>query len=598
MYSISKYGDYADVERIVKASYDNDQYLAICYMGNIECLFYHNLNGEVVQVDMETREEITILRTRILGKEFDVTPGSSLKVGREGKDLYVMSEPNKIVVLKNVKFKGYEKQIVVEGSKHHPFSNFIPISQGRLVTLSFSSMYTVFLLEGDNKQPVVIDRSFLKEKVGFKHQDANVTSFDVCTKEQFMVVAFNNNESDPTTKEKLALFDICGENTTAKLLDIYSYKDERNPGPSTITVNMGFYHQRYPVVICGDMDGDRKTEIFHIDETGIIKIDQFHDNRIGFTVKRKGRSLFSIDQFGNITQREVSIFNPDKAKVKKAIIDLDSVEFENPKHDPGSWREEVIDANPHLVNILRTKDAQAKPLRNPPKGYKGDYNVPNFPVKEGYPKNAESITERFQSRRNYQLSKRRNKAYNQNTKDYFTERNGIRFDKRKVHDPRRDPGFKSYLKRPPRRGSKREETERIQEESELFPWETQKINKRPSRAKEEAPREITIRDLKPSIIPHVQPTPKKNIQRSNQKSTTSTLDVTPNKPRNSPFERLVKAVKNPRVYKTGFDSCINIIPILTNYGYVSCFSDSRNSLAQYEILNNGIVKQSEILKSK
>lgn len=43
---------------------------------------------------------------------------------------------------------------------------------------------------------------------------------------------------------------------------------------------------------------------------------------------------------------------------------------------------------------------------------------------------------------------------------------------------------------------------------------------------------------------------------------------------------------------------VNIIPVLPDYGYVTCIGD-KNCLAQYEINDDGVtVKQTEILKSK
>lgn len=61
---------------------------------------------------------------------------------------------------------------------------------------------------------------------------------------------------------------------------------------------------------------------------------------------------------------------------------------------------------------------------------------------------------------------------------------------------------------------------------------------------------------------------------------------------------LVQSAKNPKMYQTGFNSCTNIIPVLTEYGYVNCMEGNRNCLAQYEIMNTGKIKQTEILKSK
>ena len=61
---------------------------------------------------------------------------------------------------------------------------------------------------------------------------------------------------------------------------------------------------------------------------------------------------------------------------------------------------------------------------------------------------------------------------------------------------------------------------------------------------------------------------------------------------------MIRCAKNPKKFQTGFECCVNIIPILPEYGYVNCASGDSNSVAQYEVNENGMIKQTEILKSK
>lgn len=61
---------------------------------------------------------------------------------------------------------------------------------------------------------------------------------------------------------------------------------------------------------------------------------------------------------------------------------------------------------------------------------------------------------------------------------------------------------------------------------------------------------------------------------------------------------LIATAKHPKRYQTGFDCCVNLIPVLPEYGYVNCMVGNRNCVAQYEIMENGRIKQTEILKSK
>lgn len=63
------------------------------------------------------------------------------------------------------------------------------------------------------------------------------------------------------------------------------------------------------------------------------------------------------------------------------------------------------------------------------------------------------------------------------------------------------------------------------------------------------------------------------------------------------FQDVIRCAKNPKKYQTGFECCVNIIPILPEYGYVNCAVGDQNSVAQYEVTEKGTIKQTEILKS-
>jgi len=42
---------------------------------------------------------------------------------------------------------------------------------------------------------------------------------------------------------------------------------------------------------------------------------------------------------------------------------------------------------------------------------------------------------------------------------------------------------------------------------------------------------------------------------------------------------------------------VNVIPVLPSWGYVNCIG-KKNCVAQYEVIQNDKIKQTEILKSK
>lgn len=63
-------------------------------------------------------------------------------------------------------------------------------------------------------------------------------------------------------------------------------------------------------------------------------------------------------------------------------------------------------------------------------------------------------------------------------------------------------------------------------------------------------------------------------------------------------DRIIHNAMNPKKFQTGFECCINLIPVLPEFGYVNCMSGNQNCVAQYEIMDDGKIKQTEILKSK
>lgn len=598
-FELPENGNMANIERVITAEYDNDQYLSLIYINKINCLVFHKLNGDVLLFNMNTKDDLKIYETKILSSELDISPGCTLKLDKEGNDLFVLTAPSKIVVLKNIKKDGFDSIISINGLSGHPISDFKPLINNKIAVLCLSSLFLIYHFDQTGSK--ILSRTLLSEKVGLNSL-RDVNTFDVCCKEKYMLVAFNKNEPS-RRKDKLALFDISGMNCIPRFLDAYSYHNEAYPGSPFISINMDFYHQRHPIAICSDMEGERKTEIFYLGDEKINKISEFVNNKIGFTSRRSGRRIFSVDQFGHISKSLVSIYNPDNAKVKPPPINLNvNQNFNN----IGSGDNELLKQNRDFVNIVKNKENKNyfKQKHYPMRDYRAQNFIQQQPVlyhdntiytpqvgEIYHPIGVPSITERFKDMRSNQLLQRKNLPYIPQTNDYFTLRNGEEYD---------PYTRKSYLKRKkPQKKNKIVNNKMTfsNKESELFPWENENLNYRKEKnpLKNRQTEEITIRELSPIAPekPLVESTmfPNRNINRS------TVVDNNVFFSNDKNLHPISYALKNPDIYRTGFDSCINIIPVLTNFGYINCLSENRNCLAQYEIGTNGVVKQTEILKS-
>jgi len=222
------------------------------------------------------------------------------------------------------------------------------------------------------------------------------------------------------------------------------------------------------------------------------------------------------------------------------------------------------------------------------------HQTKNMNIREPY--QTKSFADLFRSRRTALMNSRRSTNFlpKDPNSNYLSINGKARtFDSKRIYDPIHSPQYnthqKSYLKKTSKRnqpkinsfhnGSK-------EDNGGSFPWEKNPLE-------DKTDDDIHLRELgthSPSF---------NNLSplRTTHNSLVSKGKIITSPQPKSALGRLIYAIQHPEVYQTGFDSCINIIPILPEFGYVNC-ATHENRLAQYEIDKNGKIRQTEILKSK
>jgi hypothetical protein len=299
-YNITNSSRVTDTELVIPVSGPNEQFLSILLFKKDSQLFYHRLNGDVVKHDLKNGVEEIVLRTSILSNELDIAPGCSLKADKNETDLFVMSGQSQITVLKGIGLVGNQSKLIeVNGISGHPFGDFIPFGIDKLAVLCLSSMLLIF--EYGPTGSKMLHHSLLKSSLSLPYEPVTNT-FDVCSKEQFVAVSFH----DPSTnsKDKLVLIDVKNvERKPPQIVDVYACpKAPQEIGSAFVSVNLQFYHNGAPIIICTDMDTIRKTQVFTTNSQKIEKHLEFSSNKLGFTSRKNANSLWTVDQYGTITQ--------------------------------------------------------------------------------------------------------------------------------------------------------------------------------------------------------------------------------------------------------------------------------------------------------
>lgn len=291
-----------------------------------------------------------MLKTKKLKSEIDIAPGCSLKGDPLEENLFVLSGEKSITMLRKVKKKSCKNLVKFKGKENHPFADFKPISHNRLAVLCTTSLFIIFIHNGKTSQ--ILSKTMLNQQLGI-NRNFFINTFNICSKESKLVAAFHEKKFNGSLKLCLGYFDIEGENTVPKLIAKYDYTlEEKFPGLPIISLNCDFYHSGSPIIISSDMEGERKTEIFTFENERILKLKEFHNNVIGFTSKRKENCLFSIDQFGVISRRIISKYNPDEAHKITPIINLKKRNFQEIQEK--NFKDKKMQ-NPNYVNIIRNR---------------------------------------------------------------------------------------------------------------------------------------------------------------------------------------------------------------------------------------------------
>jgi len=209
---------------IIPITSQNEQFLSILLMKRNSILYYHKLNGEVVEHNLKTGESSTVFKTSILSNELDIAPGCSLKADREESDLFAMSGSSRISILKGigngVKFgqPGQESRIVtINGITGHPFGDFVPFGGDKVIVLCLTSMLLVYKYSDNGAK--MMHHTLLKNSLNLGYEPVTNT-FNICSKERYIGVSFHDPSHN--AKDKVVMIGLEDVDLRPpKVLDVY-----------------------------------------------------------------------------------------------------------------------------------------------------------------------------------------------------------------------------------------------------------------------------------------------------------------------------------------------------------------------------------------
>lgn len=273
----------------------NNEILSICFNEKLNSLFFHTVKGEVKRIDSSNSVH-RVVQVNPMEEGAEICPGSTLKENRAGTDVLVLATHNKIMAMVNVAHDGFESGVSINGLDGHPFSNFKPFGVDMVFGLSKTGMISIH--NYSDMSAAVIHTLLLPERIPHTSPLTTIV-FDICAKDKYALISSHNEEMN---REKLILVKLGGD-FEPTIDTVHDFGKDDPSGDLISSINMDFYCDGGPLAVCSELEGKKRIEAFHI--MSINKVFENPNSSLGFSLKRKGRNLFSVDDEGNISKVEV-----------------------------------------------------------------------------------------------------------------------------------------------------------------------------------------------------------------------------------------------------------------------------------------------------
>lgn len=276
---------------ILKTETENE-ILSLCFNEKLNSLFFHTVKGEVKRID-QGGQVFKVVQVNPMEEGAEICPGSTLKENRAKTDILVLATHNKIMAMVNVAHDGFESGVSINGLDGHPFSNFKPFGRDMVFGLSKTGMVSIHTYT--DMSAAVIHTLLLPEKIPHIGPMTTIV-FDICAKDKYALISSHNEDMK---REKLILVKL-GNEFQPSIDTIHDYSDKDKNGDLISSINMDFYCDGGPVAVCSELGGRKRLEAYHI--KSINKVFENDNSSLGFSVKRKGRKLYSVGDDGVISK--------------------------------------------------------------------------------------------------------------------------------------------------------------------------------------------------------------------------------------------------------------------------------------------------------
>ena len=250
-----------------------------------------------------TNQASLFYRAGKLHNSLDISPGCTLKFNENDRNLFILDGSNKIKILSNVTKGGFGQIIELTLSPSDRICDFKVIGQDKVLVLCSNNKLSLHSF--NNVSSLLLDEKDFNE--GFNQLDFQSISLAVGPNKKYFACLLKGSGGRP---DKIKSGEISGdllfESGTfdcSKAAMGSSGTYASNSIPSLIDLNMDFVSENtHPILLCTDGGNVRKILACKLVNGRVHESDSVPNNKMGFTSKRIGNDLFTIDQFGVISR--------------------------------------------------------------------------------------------------------------------------------------------------------------------------------------------------------------------------------------------------------------------------------------------------------
>lgn len=255
-------------------------------------------------------------RTGKLPNSLDISPGCTLKLNEGDQNLFILNDSNRLKILFNLEKSNFGGIIELTVSPSDSICDFKCIGRDKVLILHSNNRISLYSF--NNVSGILLDEKDMNH--GFNKLDYQSISLALDSKHRFFACLLKGSGGRPDKIVSgeikadeiftMGTFD-CNKASLSNHVSCknflnelkFTFLDMSNSPPSLIALNMDFTSEHdHPILLCTDSGNVRKILACKLVGGRIHESDSVPNNKMGFTSRRYGEDLFTIDQYGVISR--------------------------------------------------------------------------------------------------------------------------------------------------------------------------------------------------------------------------------------------------------------------------------------------------------